>query len=217
MICEPHKRKVAPRSTVKNITEGVAVVDPQTMCITWTDCECQCECVSVTLRHKNSSCVSQGCIEMQNTFPQCGSRPGNVIEAVLARQRAQYTPSQRSARLLCVSPYTSPICPVLYSACSQILIFTLRHNDKLHTFDWGLRVQEIKLNFTPLRNERLVSYSSTFLVDGGGLSKARSRPLHPGGKHANYCKGRWMALRVCLDWCGKSCPHRDSILELSFP
>jgi len=40
MICESQKCQVALRSAVQSIMESIAVVDPQTMCITWTDCEC---------------------------------------------------------------------------------------------------------------------------------------------------------------------------------
>jgi len=40
MICEPQNCQVVPQSAVEDIRKGVAVVGPQTMCITWTDCEC---------------------------------------------------------------------------------------------------------------------------------------------------------------------------------
>jgi len=41
--------------------------------------------------------------------------------------------------------------------------------------------------------------------------------LYPRERPDTYCTGGWMGLRAGLDRCGKSRPHRDSILGPSSP
>jgi hypothetical protein len=36
--------------------------------------------------------------------------------------------------------------------------------------------------------------------------------LPPGNRPGTHCMGGWVGPRDGLDWCGKSRPHRDSIL-----
>jgi hypothetical protein len=46
----------------------------------------------------------------------------------------------------------------------------------------------------------------------GWVVNATSRPLYPHRKRpVSLCTGGWVGLRACLDRCGKSLPHWDSI------
>ena len=52
----------------------------------------------------------------------------------------------------------------------------------------------------------------------GWVDKATIRPLYPRGKRSGTrCAGGWVYPRADLDWCGKSCLHRDSIPGPSSP
>jgi len=52
-----------------------------------------------------------------------------------------------------------------------------------------------------------------------GLGDQRHAPtaLPPGKRPGTHCVGGWVGLRVRLDGCGKSRPHRDSIPGPSRP
>ena len=51
----------------------------------------------------------------------------------------------------------------------------------------------------------------------GWVISAKSRPLHPRKSHCTHCTGGWVCPRPCLDGCGKSRSHRDSIPGPSSP
>ena len=46
-----------------------------------------------------------------------------------------------------------------------------------------------------------------------GVGGERHAPaaLPPEKRTGTHCIGGWVDPRACLDWCGKSLPHRDSI------
>ena len=52
-----------------------------------------------------------------------------------------------------------------------------------------------------------------------GVRDQRHAPaaLHPGKRHGTHCIGDWVGPRAGLDGCGKSRPHRHSILTLQVP
>ena len=141
---------------------------------------------------------------MQKTFPQCGSRPGNVIEAVLVGQRGKHTLSQRSVSLLYV---TRPIhkshlpCTILRLFPNFDITFTTQWRTNSPYLDLG--VHKINFNLKLDIKERNVGYL------GGRWSwavKGTSRATSSWGKHGNYFKGRWMVPRVGLDRCGNLAP-----------
>jgi hypothetical protein len=48
---------------------------------------------------------------------------------------------------------------------------------------------------------------------GVGGSRHNTPTLPPGKGPGIHCMGRWVEPRAGLDGCGKSCRHRDSMLE----
>jgi len=46
----------------------------------------------------------------------------------------------------------------------------------------------------------------------GWVVNAKPRPLYPWKRPGTHCIGGWVGLTASLDRCGKSRPHRDSIL-----
>ena len=64
----------------------------------------------------------------------------------------------------------------------------------------------------PRGGEEVQPYSLLNLGDRKGwVFKATPRPLYPRERPGTRCIGGWMGPRACLDGCGKSHPHRNSI------
>jgi hypothetical protein len=73
---------------------------------------------------------------------------------------------------------------------------------------WG-SVQAVR----PIGGVEVYLYSfMTTALEGGEVSASRPRRSSPPGKTGTHCTGGWVDSRVSLDSCGKSRPHRDSIL-----
>ena len=51
----------------------------------------------------------------------------------------------------------------------------------------------------------------------GWVVNATTRPLYPREQPGTHCIGGWVGPKAGLDGCGKSRPHRDSILGMSNP
>jgi len=51
----------------------------------------------------------------------------------------------------------------------------------------------------------------------GWVVNTTSRPPYPRERPGTHCIGGWVGPRAVLDWCGKSCRHRDSIPGPSSP
>ena len=58
---------------------------------------------------------------------------------------------------------------------------------------------------------------STSALDGGWVFSATPRPFYPRERNSTYCIGGWVGPWDCVDGCGKSHPHLDSIPGPSQP
>ena len=80
---------------------------------------------------------------------------------------------------------------------------------------------KVKVKFTLQQAKQGYKYSSTLsltsAVDRGGLSTPPSGRFTRWETDPVSITGGWVGLRVGLDRCGKSRPHRDSIHEPSSP
>ena len=154
MMCNHKFVKWRPCSTAQNIMKCFVGVERQTMCI--TDCECDCVYVSVWV---NECCVKPQKLELRISGPlyRCGKVPRNA-------DHEQATPSglcwwDRERNIPCHSaqlpfymshsPYTSPICPVLYSVCFQIFDISYTTLWQTNTPGLDLGIQNMNLKNHP--------------------------------------------------------------------
>ena len=102
-----------------------------------------------------------------------------------------------------------------YTSCTVARKSLVQYSNQMHimykvlptTGHEGLEGEQIYSSTLP----------STSALDGGWVVNATPRPLYPRERPGTHCTGGWVGPRACLDGCGKSRPHWDSIPGPSSP